>query len=159
MGARPPPPAEAILRQWDLRSNVHQAKEQFLELLERVAAGEEIVLELSGGASPIRMRTCGGLPTTRRWERLRATPWPIRAVSIWEITANGFVELPMTGRHAQTTGALPRHHDDPFDRMLIAQAKLEDLCFYLVIASSSPMTWRPAGAESRCTCPLWRAAI
>ena len=44
-----------------------------------------------------------------------------------EIDANGFVELPITARHAQSAGALPRHHDDPFDRMLIAQAQLEDL--------------------------------
>ena len=43
---------------------------------------------------------------------------------IWE---NGFVELPMTAEHAYRAGQLPRHHDDPFDRMLIAQAQLEDL--------------------------------
>ncbi len=44
-----------------------------------------------------------------------------------EIEANGFAELPITARHAQNAGALPRHHDDPFDRMLIAQAQIEDL--------------------------------
>ena len=45
----------------------------------------------------------------------------------YEIAANGFVELPITARHALRAGSLPRHHDDPFDRMLIAQAQLEDL--------------------------------
>ena len=44
-----------------------------------------------------------------------------------EITANGFIELPMTARHAHMAGWLPRHHDDPFDRMLIAQAIAEGL--------------------------------
>ncbi len=44
-----------------------------------------------------------------------------------EIWKNGFVELPMTAEHAQHAGQLPRHHDDPFDRMLIAQAQLENL--------------------------------
>ena len=44
-----------------------------------------------------------------------------------EIWANGFVELPMTAKHAHRAGQLPRHHDDPFDRMLIAQAQLESL--------------------------------
>ena len=44
-----------------------------------------------------------------------------------EILANGFIELPMTARHAHTAGWLPRHHDDPFDRMLIAQAQVEAL--------------------------------
>ena len=44
-----------------------------------------------------------------------------------EIPANGFAELPVSARHAQAAGALPRHHDDPVDRMLIAQAQLEGL--------------------------------
>jgi PIN domain nuclease of toxin-antitoxin system len=44
-----------------------------------------------------------------------------------EIEANGFAELAISARHAQSAGALSRHHDDPFDRMLIAQAQLEDL--------------------------------
>jgi PIN domain nuclease of toxin-antitoxin system len=44
-----------------------------------------------------------------------------------EIASNRFVELPITARHAQVAGALPRHHDDPFDRLLVAQAQLEGL--------------------------------
>ena len=38
-----------------------------------------------------------------------------------------FVPLSITLEHAVTAGALPRHHRDPFDRMLIAQAQLEGL--------------------------------
>lgn len=44
-----------------------------------------------------------------------------------EVSANGFLELAMSARHAVVAGQLPRHHDDPFDRMLIAQARLEGL--------------------------------
>lgn len=44
-----------------------------------------------------------------------------------EIAAGGFLELPITAKHAQVAGDLPRHHDDPFDRMLLAQAKVEGL--------------------------------
>ena len=33
--------------------------------------------------------------------------------------------LTITPRHAHATGALPFHHRDPFDRLLIAQAQLE----------------------------------
>jgi PIN domain nuclease of toxin-antitoxin system len=44
-----------------------------------------------------------------------------------EIPANGFVELPITARHALRAGDLPRHHADPFDRMLVAQALVEEL--------------------------------
>jgi PIN domain nuclease of toxin-antitoxin system len=44
-----------------------------------------------------------------------------------EIEENDFVELPMTARHAHAAAALPRHHGDPFDRMLIAQGQIEGL--------------------------------
>lgn len=44
-----------------------------------------------------------------------------------EIQENTFLELPMTARHSQAAATLPRHHDDPFDRMLIAQARIEGL--------------------------------
>ena len=44
-----------------------------------------------------------------------------------EIAENGFVELAITARHAEHAGRLPRHHDDPFDRMLVAQAVAEGL--------------------------------
>ena len=43
------------------------------------------------------------------------------------IEGQGFVDLPITVRHAQAAGALPGPHRDPFDRMLIAQALLDDL--------------------------------
>lgn len=43
-----------------------------------------------------------------------------------ELTANGFTHLPITVAHALAAGALPPHHSDPFDRMLVAQAVLEN---------------------------------
>lgn len=39
--------------------------------------------------------------------------------------ADGFSEMQVTGDHAAVAAALPRHHGDPFDRMLVAQAQLE----------------------------------
>lgn len=75
-----------------------------------------------------------------------ATPIFYSAASVWEIAikraagklvapehivepieADGFVELPISARHAAEAGALPLHHRDPFDRMIVAQARLEDL--------------------------------
>lgn len=65
----------------------------------------------------------------------------ISAASIWEIAikrrqgklrfegsalslidANGFYELPILPLDAETAGALDWHHNDPFDRLLVAQA-------------------------------------
>lgn len=40
---------------------------------------------------------------------------------------NYFVELPIEVAHAVAAGELSRYHADPFDRLLVAQARLEDL--------------------------------
>ncbi len=39
----------------------------------------------------------------------------------------GANNLPITNAHALAAGALPRHHNDPFDRMLVAQARTDGL--------------------------------
>jgi PIN domain nuclease of toxin-antitoxin system len=68
----------------------------------------------------------------------------VSAVTIWEIAikraigklhfdrpiaatvlALGFEILPVAGAHAEHAGGLPPHHNDPFDRLIIAQAYLE----------------------------------
>ena len=43
------------------------------------------------------------------------------------LASNSFQQLPISLQHGLVAGALPCHHDDPFDRMLIAQAKTEQL--------------------------------
>ena len=43
------------------------------------------------------------------------------------VAAQGFNELPVSIRHGQIAGALPRIHKDPFDRMLVAQAIITDM--------------------------------
>jgi PIN domain nuclease of toxin-antitoxin system len=69
----------------------------------------------------------------------------VSAASIWEIAikralgrievdleellssmmADGFTELPLRFAHSLRLESLPRHHDDPFDRILIAQSIAE----------------------------------
>lgn len=44
-----------------------------------------------------------------------------------EMKKQGFTALPIAMTHAQVAGALPGEHRDPFDRMLIAQAREEHL--------------------------------
>jgi PIN domain nuclease of toxin-antitoxin system len=51
--------------------------------------------------------------------------------------AAGAELLMVSDTHAIETTALPRHHDDPFDRMLIAQARVEKLR-----AVSADKAWR-----------------
>jgi PIN domain nuclease of toxin-antitoxin system len=43
------------------------------------------------------------------------------------VAEEGFNELSVSVRHAERAGSLVGHHQDPFDRMLIAQAMLDDL--------------------------------
>ena len=43
------------------------------------------------------------------------------------IKEQGFTPLSLTFFHAEQAGALPPHHGDPFDRMLVAQAQAEAL--------------------------------
>ncbi len=69
----------------------------------------------------------------------------LSAVSVWEIaikrslgkldveaswanalTQLDFDPLPVTAMHARAVEQLPWHHRDPFDRLLVAQATLED---------------------------------
>ena len=70
----------------------------------------------------------------------------VSAASVWEIAvkraagrlevpddllevleAGDFEPLPIAASHALAAGDLPPHHHDPFDRMLIAQARCEGL--------------------------------
>jgi PIN domain nuclease of toxin-antitoxin system len=43
------------------------------------------------------------------------------------MTSTGITPLPVYHRHALHVASLPVHHSDPFDRLLIAQAQLEEL--------------------------------
>jgi PIN domain nuclease of toxin-antitoxin system len=53
------------------------------------------------------------------------------------IEESGFTSLPISFFHGEQAGALPVHHKDPFDRMLIAQAQAEGL----IIVTRDP--WIP----------------
>ena len=59
-----------------------------------------------------------------------------------QVAAEGFLELPVSLRHAQHAGALPIPHKDPFDRMLIAQALLEAMPLV-----SNEVAFDPFGVE------------
>lgn len=41
----------------------------------------------------------------------------------------GYELLPLKSKHIHEYGLLPMHHRDPFDRMLVAQARCEQLTF------------------------------
>ena len=85
-------------------------------------------------------------PATRRFIESADMVY-VSAASIWEIAikarlgkieadpdevaaaidASGFTELPVRGVHALGVSRLAQHHNDPFDRLLVAQAMAEPL--------------------------------
>jgi prevent-host-death family protein len=54
--------------------------------------------------------------------KLRTTRQPHQAIN-----DSGFDELPITVEHAEAVGRLAAHHSDPFDRLIIAAARVEEL--------------------------------
>lgn len=55
---------------------------------------------------------------------LPVSPADFVAVRMVETGASA---LPLTHGHALASAALPRHHGDPFDRLLVAQAQVDGL--------------------------------
>lgn len=43
------------------------------------------------------------------------------------LVVNGYAELPITAEHALKVNSLPLLHKDPFDRLLLAQARAEGM--------------------------------
>jgi len=86
----------------------------------------------------------------------------VSAVSLWEIAIlvglgrvppddrlytlpQGLDLLPVEGRHCRELSSLPPIHRDPFDRMLIAQARIDDLV--LLTRDSKIIGYGAAGAN------------
>lgn len=55
-----------------------------------------------------------------------------------QLDSAGILELQMTNRHALATGTLPLLHNDPFDRLLIAQAITETMRLLTADAKLKP---------------------
>ena len=89
-------------------------------------------------------------PACRRIIANRANALYISVVSVWEIVikaqtgrlplpdppaqfipsriaAGGFILMPVHMEHALQVSNLPLHHREPFDRILVAQAQIENL--------------------------------
>jgi PIN domain nuclease of toxin-antitoxin system len=85
--------------------------------------------------------------STRARQLIEKSEVYVSAASIWEISIKaalgklsasssdvlaavdpaGFALLPVSGEHAAHVADLPLHHKDPFDRLLVAQARSEPM--------------------------------
>lgn len=87
----------------------------------------------TAAAAYVSAATVWEIEIKRALKRLRA-PDDIVA----RVDESGYERLSITFEHASEAGRLPPHHDDPFDRMLIAQARLEGL----TLATADPQIQR-----------------
>jgi PIN domain nuclease of toxin-antitoxin system len=81
-----------------------------------IGDGSQELLFSPVSAMEITMKHAAG-----RLELPDAAPTWIRT----RVATFGLIELPLTSEHAVEAGLLPRHHRDPWDRLLVAQAKVE----------------------------------
>lgn len=59
---------------------------------------------------------------------LDRTDFKVDARRLWRmLLVNGYRELPVTSEHTVAVNDLPTLHKDPFDRILVAQARVEGL--------------------------------
>lgn len=95
------------------------APERFGARARRLVEAQENLLYLSAASAwEIAIKHALG--------KLRLPQPPVTYVPA-RVTALGVQPLPIDQRHALQVATLPQHHRDPFDRLLIAQAQLEDL--------------------------------
>ena len=60
--------------------------------------------------------------------RLERSDFRVDPRRLWRmLLVSGYRELPVTGEHTVAINELPNLHKDPFDRMLVAQARVEGL--------------------------------
>ncbi|MFC5381727.1 type II toxin-antitoxin system VapC family toxin [Aquipuribacter nitratireducens] len=89
---------------------------------DRLSAGERSALTSAANRLVVSAASTWEIGIKRALGRLDA-PDDLRE----QIVALRADELPMSVEHTLAAAALPRHHADPFDRMLVAQARAEDL--------------------------------
>lgn len=85
---------------------------------ERIIAAEEMVFVSPASLWEIAIKISLGK---------YALPMPF--ATFWEeqLSANGFILLPISILHTARVADLPFHHRDPFDRLIIAQSLVEQI--------------------------------
>ncbi|MFN0139549.1 MAG: type II toxin-antitoxin system VapC family toxin [Pyrinomonadaceae bacterium] len=83
---------------------------------------------LSESGQPIFFSAASAWEIAIKWSKGRLTlpAAPFEFVNT-VISAAGISQLPVTLRDASAVAELPFHHQDPFDRLLVAQARLHGL--------------------------------
>jgi PIN domain nuclease of toxin-antitoxin system len=97
-----------------MKVNMHEAKSQLSRLGELAWKGERIIIAKAASGWEIAIkRELGTLDAPSNLDAM--------------VESAGFTHLPVRFSHGESAGSLPPHHRDPFDRALVAQARIEGL--------------------------------
>jgi len=112
----------------------------------RLGANAQAVLKNAKSNVAFSVASAWEIAIKARLGHLR-TPPDLTSFLADQIARNGFRILPVELAHATRVRHLDDHHRDPFDRLLVAQANIEDL----ILVTSDPLircypvTTLPAG--------------
>jgi len=83
---------------------------------------------LASGREELYLSAASSWEITIKWALGRLPlPEPPSSYVPKRMAAQGIRPLPIAHTHALAVSELPAHHTDPFDRLLIAQAQIEDM--------------------------------
>jgi PIN domain nuclease of toxin-antitoxin system len=106
----------------------------------RLGAGAREAVERSGAPLYFSVASIWELAIKQANKKLE-----LPATMLGVLAEEDFAELPIASVHAVLASALPAHHRDPFDRMLVAQAQHENLVLVTndahIAAYDVPLLW------------------
>jgi PIN domain nuclease of toxin-antitoxin system len=110
-----------------------QALIWFLEDDSRLSKTARVMVEDTGNDKTMSMASGWEMAIKVALEKLKL-PIPFKELFPARLETFGFLILPIQPKHLHAVLDLPRHHGDPFDRLIIAQALSED---FTVVSSDS----------------------
>jgi PIN domain nuclease of toxin-antitoxin system len=93
---------------------------------ERFSAAARAVVEAEGNALYLSAASVWEIAIKHALRKLRLPEPPVTYVPA-RVAALGIQPLAIEHQHVLHVATLPAHHRDPFDRLLVAQAQLDDL--------------------------------
>jgi PIN domain nuclease of toxin-antitoxin system len=88
----------------------------------------DLAVELRGSRARLLLSSASSWEIAIKWAAGRLElPEPPATYVPSRMQRTNVEPLAVTHSHALQVAALPRHHRDPFDRLLVAQAQLEDV--------------------------------
>jgi prevent-host-death family protein len=134
--------------------NTHEAKSRLSELIREAEQGHDVIVARNGHPvakiiawPPAHPDVLGG-DAVGAGDRARARRGRVPRRADGGAHRQRVRGLPISAVHAERAAVLPPHHRDPFDRMLVAQAQIEELVLVTADRSLQPYDVELLDAQS-----------